>query len=179
MRNPTRRVPPDVDARFVLPGEQRAGAARSGPVVTGVTVNRYPPELYPIPEARSFALFDTADMTGAGATATPAGLVLQLTDGYSAVIRSITIDLNDITVATNVRYTIRVGGASVPGYDQLRHFPRNASSVSRDFDAFIVVEDGRKIDALFTNVDGGAYKVGLSMTGWIWPTAAGRRWIGE
>lgn len=180
MRSPTRNVPADIDARMILPGQSRSGGVpNSGVAVTGATAMRYPPELYPIPEARGFALFDAADMVGANTTVTPAGLVLQLSAGYSAVVRTVTIDANDMADTTDIRYTIRVNGAGVPGFDALRHFPRVAASVSRDFDAFIVVPDGAKLDVLITDVDGGAHKVGVSLTGWQWPTAAGKRWMGE
>lgn len=178
MRSPIRGVPADVEERYNLPGENR-NAANGPRVPVTVTVQRSPPEIFPIPDARGFTLFDTADLTGVNSTATPAGLTLQLTDGYSAVIRAVSLDLNDVSATTDVRYAIRVGGAAVIGYDVLRHFPRVAASVSKDFDAFIVVPDGRKVDMIFTNVDGGAHKMGAQLVGWQWPTASGKRWMGD
>lgn len=180
MSRPDRGVPPDVAARYILPGDNRSGGAPpSGPQVTGITVLRYPPTIYPIPDARGFALFDQVDTIGVNTTYTPAGLSLAMPQGYTGVVRSVTIDVNDLTAATDVRYVIRIGGAAVPGYNDLRQFPRAAASVSRDFEAFIVIPDGQTVDMQFLNITGGANKMGALLTGWSWPSASGRRWIGE
>lgn len=181
MRSRIRSTPVDINERYNLPEKFGPGgnANLAPPVVTGVTVLRFPPQQYPIPDARGFTLFDQVDTVGVNQLLTPAGLVIAMPVGYTGVVRSITIDVNDIAATTDLRYSLRIGGTPVPGYDSLRHFPRVAASVSRDFDAYIVIPDGRTLDVLVTNVDGGAHKVGGSITGWSWPTTSGKRWIGE
>lgn len=137
----------------------------------------FPPEIYPIPDAVEFNPLGSTTTIIAETKVIP-GVALQLPQSYIGIIRGYTIYVDNMLLTTNLIYTLLINGNPAPGYGSLTMFPRAAPSVSNGFDAFIRVPDGAALSVKVQNVDGGSYTVGASISGWIWPRAAGERWIG-
>lgn len=137
----------------------------------------YPPEIYPIPDAIEFNLEGDVATVIVQAGITIPNVTVQLGAGYIGIIRGFSIYIDDMLATTDVRWTLLLNGQPAPGYGNLRMFPRVAPSVSNGFDAFVRVPDGNLITVVFSNVDGGTYRVGAAISGWMWPKSSGERWI--
>lgn len=148
-----------------------------------LSVQRFPPDYFPIPGATEIFAYAEHDSVGAEAGTLlnlPApGSVLQLPPRHVGVIRTVAININDLTAADDLSFSLRINGTPVAGFGNLRVFPRAATSIERAWDTRILIPDGGTVDITFTNGNGGLHLVGATYTGWFWPEEAGRRWIGE
>lgn len=145
----------------------------------------YPPEIYPIPDAREFNVSGTAStsaiQSNVSITLSPqvgdtAGIVT-LPRGNIGVLRSYQITIANMVATTNVTWSLFINNAPVAGYGGISIIPRAAPFVSNTFDLFVRVQEGSQISVVFSNNDGGVYTVGASFGGWYWPTSSGIRWM--
>ena len=84
-------------------------------------------------------------------------------------IRSIQFDINDVVATTLVTFSLLFNEAPVPGWNNIRVFPRVASSVSISYgpeETFIRVPDGQTIALRVTVTDANTYVVGALYHGW-------------
>lgn len=170
-----------VPADVVAPYRTGTGAGRdSGTPAPQVlrALQVYLPEIYPIPGSIEFNLLSTAASAGAGSGAFT-GVTLNLPRGMVGVIRSVGIFTNDMLDTTNVNYFLNIDGGGVGGFAPLQIFPRVATSVSNTLDAMIRIPDGAAVTGAFTNIDGGTYLLGMSISGWYYSQDLAARWIAQ
>jgi len=146
------------------------------------------PEDSPIPDAAEFNASGTTSTAAVQANqaialspqvGNTAGIV-ELPKGNVGRIASVIISLTDMLPTTNVTFTLRINSAPVPGYANISMTPRTAPYVANTFGnpgCRILVPQGAQISAVFSNIDGGTYVVGICVGGWYWPDASGKRWI--
>lgn len=118
-------------------------------------------------------------LTAAGSPSIPADLQLQLQGGELGVIRSLTLNINDMLQTTNVRFDLLFDGAPVDGWSDLRIFPRVAASVSATYEpavTMVLVPEGSQVSVRIRVIDGGTYQVGASYTGWRYSTSLAARY---
>lgn len=168
-------APSDVRGRVGFPVAGQAGVpARPGqqPAPVGA-LQIFPPWLYPIDSAVDFQPRADGVALAAGATETPADTVLQLPAGYAGVIRFVSIFVDSPTTALDVSWALRINGGPVPGWNNLRSFPRSANNISITFEGVVQVPQNATIDITIVEHGGAlAWTVGASYGGWQWPTAA-------
>lgn len=176
------RIPAAVRAPYALrtPDAMVAVLPRHVPV--------YLPEVYPIPDAQEFNPQGSAStvgvetgtqinlLPGTGVENSPTG-VIRLPKNNIGIIRGFSISITNMLTTTDVNWSLLINGGPAGGYGTLKLFPRAAAFVGNAFDCFIRVPSGADISVKFSNVDGGTYVVGASVSGWFWPEASGKRWI--
>lgn len=135
------------------------------------------PEFFPPPGA---VLVNKADFLtsagGAGSTDVPPGLVFDIPEGRTLVIRSFTEAINAMTTATRVAWRLRGGPANggrvaLSGLESLILIPRNADFVTASDDVVIQVEGPQRVDVAIVNTDGAAYIYGAVYNGWHYSTS--------
>lgn len=134
------------------------------------------PWVVPIPGSTEFNTLGTHDTAAVenAVEVTDAGFKLPV--GYVGWINGVIFYVNNIIATSNLQFTVAVNGGSVAGYAPITIFPRVAASVSNAFDSKIALPNGAKVQVFFSNLDGGAYKVGAGLSGWFWSETAGRAW---
>lgn len=165
-------VPTDIQARVrgdVRPPQQFGRM----PMVLSVHL----PWVMPIPDSQEIAVLGYEDTTGVGDTGTIANTEYTLGQGNIGVLRSFSVYIDDMTTATDVTFSLRINGAPAPGYGAIKMFPRLAASVSNSFDCMLILPVKAKVEVVFLNTDGGAYKVGAGFNGWEHPELSARRWM--
>jgi hypothetical protein len=167
----TRVVPADL----LAPYEPYQGGP-SGPHVDR-SLQVYLPEVFPIPSATEFNLV-VAKATAVIEANIDIGLVLDLPQNNVGIVRGVTLYINNMLTTTNVTWTLTFNGAPVPGHNNLSIFPRAAPSVANSFDTFVRIPQGNpmKVRVQYSNNDGGAYTVGVALSGWFWPIQLGNLW---
>lgn len=147
---------------------------------TGPGIDRalqvYLPEIYPIPGANEFNIL-AQKATVAVEANTDIGLVVDVPKNNIGIIRGLNIFISDMLTTTNVTWTLMVNNGPATGYNNISIFPRTSPFVGNSFDAFVRVPQGASIRVVFSNVDGGSYTVGASVSGWSWPQTLGDLWM--
>jgi hypothetical protein len=163
-------------------GGRRGGPPVSTPVnqdapTVGRTLFLPLPEDSPIPDAQEFnALGSVATAIVQSNIDIPLLPLIVVPASYKAVIRGVSIYINNMLATTNVTWTVRVNNNPIPGYSGLSIFPRVAPFVGNSFDAEYRFEGPATVTVSFSNIDGGAYTVGAAISGWFWPAASDLRW---
>ncbi len=162
--------------RITRPGYELDGGA---PSVLGLKGRKrgapleFPSELFPPADSRALILTDVVTLAGAGVSATPAGLSIQLPLGVVGVIRDIQIFADAPDLNTRATWRVRINGAVVQGLENLTMIFRAASSIARDFDTMRVeIPDNGLIDVQITNIDGAPRVYGAQLIGWTWQIEA-------
>lgn len=150
----------------------------SGQVPAGPPSLQIPlPEVLPIPDAREFN--PLGSIGSAAVTANPTlitGTSFNVPDSCLAVIRSVTLYITNMLTTTNVTWSLMVNQTSPQGFNNITIFPRATPFVSNGFDSMIRIDGPAVISVVFNNIDGGAYTIGASFSGWFWPEASDARW---
>lgn len=133
------------------------------------------PEVFPIPDATEFNIEGQVSSPGAG-TLVITGAAFTIPSNTLAIVRSVTIYVQNMLATTNVTFTLFVNTSPVPGYQGLTIFPGASPRISNTFDSFIRIIGPANISAQATNIDGGAYLLGLAFSGWYWPITSDGRW---
>ncbi len=148
------------------------GAARSdlGPVAPtpgAPNLAVFPWAIEPPPDALDFNA-DATVAPGAGpVTVVPAGLLVVLQRGYVGVVKDVSFVVNNMLATTNVRFSLRVNGSPVQGWDSVTVLPRIAASVANGWDRRVIrIPDGARIDWAITVADAGVYQIGVQYHGW-------------
>lgn len=167
----TKGVPADLVAPFV--GFRPPGA--SGPGIDRA-LQIYLPEIFPIPAASEFNTLVTKQTTAIESNI-DIGLALNIPANNIAIIRGVALFISDMTAATNVTWTLLTNNGPESGYANLFIFPRVAPFVSNAYDSFIRVDNGQTVRAIYSNLDGGTYNIGIQVSGWWWPKTLGDLWM--
>lgn len=152
-----------------------SGAAAGGYVATR-TLNLPLPELVPIPSAQEFNPEGHVDSSGIQSNIALPNIDVNVPNGSIFVIRGVSLYINNMLDTTDVRWSVVVNGNPVPGWANLTLFPRIATFVGNNFDSMIRGSGQAKIQVIYTNADGGSYKIGAALTGWYWPLTADQQW---
>lgn len=134
------------------------------------------PEVFPIPDAKEFNPLGSNPSPGVEANVTIPGATFAIPTATLGVIRSFSIYITNMLATTTVTWSLLVNGSPVAGYTGVSIFPRVAPFVGNTFDTFIRLQGPTTITVIYTNTDGGAYTVGASYSGWLWPMASDGRW---
>lgn len=134
------------------------------------------PWILPIPDSQDLNVMGTAATIAAEVKTEIAGCASVLAAGNIGVLRSFTVYITNMLATTNVTFTLAVNGGPVPGFGNIRMFPRVASSLSNAFDCVIHLPVSATLQVFFTNADGGTYAIGASYSGWQHPESSAKRW---
>ena len=116
------------------PSDSPLGGAER-PVVA--SLQYYMPELFPIPGAQEFEVFDIVASPGAG-TLTPAGLIFTVPQSCIGVVRVITAGVDDMTNATRLSFQMRLDGGRVLGAaGNFQPFPGVAARATVSADVWV------------------------------------------
>ncbi len=128
------------------------------------------PYLFPPPAAQFLFGTDLQPSVGAGTVTQLPGCSLNLSQGQVGVINAITILLDQVTISSNVVWTIFVNGAPVPNFNNLRVIPRSgAAAVSDQFTPVrLELPPGATLTMQALNKDGAPYNLGAQLFGWFW-----------
>ncbi len=169
------QMPADIEARIMAPPPKPEQAFDMLPKVLDIPL----PWLEPIPDAQFFNVMGSEDSVGASTGNFITGADFTLGKGNVGVLRSFTVYVNDMVATTDIQFTLMVNGGPAPGFGTIKMFPRVAASVANTFECMIILPAECKLDAYFTQVDAGAYKVGVAYSGWQYPESSGRRWMAK
>ena len=173
-----RWVQPTDIANFV---ERPTKAKRRRPAVTpsGIVIPRevesqgelfrFPPSFAPPPGSLDFQRTGRSTVNGPTTTVILGNTTFTLPRGSAGYIRSITFDVNAISVTTDITFTLLFNQAPVPGWQNLSLFPRAASSASLAYgpeETFIWVPDGQTVSIEATVTDAASYLIGGQYHGW-------------
>lgn len=169
------QVPADILARTTSPPPKPEQSWETLPKMLNIPL----PWLEPIPDAQFFNIMGSFDSVGAQTGTFITNAAFTLGKGNVGVLRSFTVYVNDMLQTTDVQFTLLIDGGPAPGFGTIKMFPRVAASVANTFECMIIVPADAKIDAYFTQVDGGTYKVGVAYSGWQYPESSGKRWMAK
>lgn len=182
-------IPTDVANRLVPGGvRSRARSVAGRPIQRGDGIERptsvavFPPQYMRPPQAVDFNQSSVnSGVAGPTTTVTPAGLEFQLPDATVAVIKSLSLNVNNMTPTAEILFSILFNGSPVPGWNNLRPFPRNAASVSVAWgpeELALPVPEGTEISMSIQVVDAGTYDVGADYHGWFYSVDIENRFSG-
>ena len=130
---------------------------------------RFPPSFAPPPGAQDFQRTGRSTVNGPGTTTILGNTTFRLPRGSVGYIRSLTFDVNALSVTTDIEFSLLFNGAPVPGWTNLALFPRAASSASLAYgpeETYIWVPDGQTVSLEVTVIDGASYLIGGQYHGW-------------
>lgn len=136
----------------------------------------YLPEVYPIPDATNFNTLGSVNSAGPQSNILLPGASVQLPKANTGYIRSVSINIANMLQTTNVTWTVFINTSPVPGFTNLSIFPRVADGVTDEFDCVIRVSQGALVTIRYSNLDGGTYGIGASLSGWYQPLQSAARW---
>lgn len=169
---PPKTMPTDLLAlhrRASTLGTAREDLGPVAPALGAAQLTVAPWAIYPPPDALDFSRAVSFTPGAGPVTVTPAGLQVQLDRGYVAVVRDITLIINDMLATTDVVFRLRVNQGPVQGWEALTILPRVAGSVSRGNlpeSTVIRIPDGALIDWQIVVNDAGVYRIGVDYHGW-------------
>lgn len=143
----------------------------AGGRVIGLTQVEFRSEIFPPADAVEFNVKKQAVIAAAvGIVATPAGLTVQIPEGFRAVVRTFGYFLSDVLAVSDFRFAMTINGIAVSGWEDLRITGRASAYVEESNDTYIIVPERATISVLLENIDGGAHgKAGAYFGGWMWP----------
>jgi len=146
------------------------------PQVNSLTLQIPLPEVVPIPDAHGFN--PAGHVAAAGVTiGTPIpGATVNVPDSCYAVITGVTITIANMLATTNVTWSVVVNGVAPQAYNAITIIPRVSPFVSAAFDFLFRFNGAAIVQVIFSNLDGGVYDIGASVSGWYWPVASDARW---
>lgn len=159
------------DRRGLGPGSPRGGQGQLRNVII------FPPRYVQPPEGK--AIYSEAQVTLGPGPANAEVAVFTLPVNTVGILRELLLNVNNMFVTTNVRWTLLFNQGPVFGYTNLTIFPRSAASVSSSFIAestFIDVPDRCRISVRINVVDGGTYQLGVTFRGWFWSKSVQARY---
>ena len=136
-------------------------------------------EVFPIPGAQEFNVEgDQASVAVENNTVIATLGPVTIPQGYRAVIRSVSIYIDNMLATTNVVWSVITNGpgTSPSGYQNLRMFPRVAPFVGNTFDSMIRITGPASLQVIFSNLDGGTYQIGAALSGHLWLISAQDLW---
>ena len=146
------------------------------PQVNSLTLQIPLPEVLPIPDAHEFNPAGSVGSNVVQAGVNITGVTVVVPDGMYAVIRSVGLTISNMLATTNVTWSLVVNGVAPQGYNAITIVPRVAPFVAASFDSMIRFNGPATVQMIFSNIDGGAYTIGGSFSGWFWPVASDARW---
>ena len=135
------------------------------------------PWLTPMPGSQQFN--QEGDQASAAVeTVVLPNISVDVPQGYRCRISSVSTYIDNMLTTTNVLWSVLVNGApaNVPGFQNLRMFPRAAPFVGNTFDAFLLLQGPATITLQYQNIDGGTYIIGGALSGWTWNMNLEQQW---
>ena len=154
------------DRARILPENfvEQAGPGNSSPLVRNV----YPPWVYKLPTSQDFnaEAYNAAIAAAIGATVTIAQF--QLPQTMVGWIQIFSIYVLSPTALQSVTWTLRINGAPVGGWDNVRFPPGVANFGVRDFsDVQVRIPNGGLVSITATNGSADAWTIGAKVAGWF------------
>lgn len=143
---------------------QQEGPGQTAPLVRNV----YPPYVYKLPTSQDYNenFFTSVLAAVVGAVVVPVEFILPRTYvGYQQIFG---IYVLSPTALTDITFTLRINGAPVGGWDNIKPPPGVANFIVQNFSELQVrVPSGGKVDVLVTNdAATGPWTVGAKIAGW-------------
>lgn len=106
------------------------------------------------------------------ASATPAGFTFTCPSNQKAVVKQITVTVQNILAASTVTWALLKNDAPFPGFDSQLIAPCAATAIIIPYnDVDLRFDQGDKITFKITEAGGNAYTCSVSASGWFTPTA--------
>lgn len=140
---------------------------RGGPAVVS-----FPPEIYPTRDAQTFNITGTGTLGPGPVVATVVAGPFQVPVNMVAVVREVTLVVNNLLTTSLITFSLRFNQGPVPGFDNMFVPPRAAASVSISYppqSTLVRVPDGSSIDIAVVIADAGAYQLTANFRGWWYP----------
>lgn len=186
---PGRRIPKDVRGQG-RPGRGSALPQAGGgfPAAVGGAAALAPagfslqdPAIYRPPGATDFFQFaNAAGLDAATSPVEPAGLIFTVPGNNVAVIRGVTLNVNNLLPSSDIVWQLLENGSPIQGWDALTIAPRTAASVSASFppeSTVVRVSDGAQLGMRLEVRDAGTYDVAASYNGWFYGKALADRYL--
>lgn len=163
----------------VVPGGGGGGSSIPAPPLAsqGGPVIRYPPDVFPIPSAQEINTEGQAATVVAEANIELVGARIQLPQGSLGRLASIVLYVANLGAGSILSFTITINGGAVQGYTNVPIFPGATARLGVGYQPYIRIPSGALVQAFYTNADGGAYTVGVALSGWQWSQQDGDRWL--
>jgi hypothetical protein len=161
--------PTKAKRRREVAGESASGIVIPREVESQGQLFRFPPSFAPPPGAQDFQRTGRSTVAGPSTTTILGNTTFTIPRGSVGYIRSLTWDANALSVTSDISFTVLFNQAPVPGWQDLRLFPRAASSASLAYspdETYIWVPDGQTISLQVTVTDGASYLIGGQYHGW-------------
>lgn len=143
----------------------------------------FPPWTTKIPASQDFFARDYEMIVpaGVGATVTSAAFAFRLPQDHVGWLQQFALYVRGSLATTQLRWTVRINGGPVPGWDNKANPPGAANLVLiTDNDLNKRIPNGALVDVLVTNVDGAAITgVGGFIAGWYHPKQDELRYWGD
>ncbi len=141
----------------------------------------FPPWVFPPGNAGRYIFEEDVVNLGPGPVVSTelAGTIFNVPQQNVAVIREINLNVNNLLTTSNIVFRLLFNSGPVEGYDDMRVFPRAASSVSIAFPAestIIHVPEGARISLAVEILDAGSYQLGASHRGWFYSKDVAKRY---
>lgn len=108
----------------------------------------------------------------ASSSTTPAGFTFTCPLNTKAVIKQITVTVQNILAASTITWAMKRSQGPFPGFDDQLIAPCSASAIIIPYnDVDLRFEQGDKISFTLTESGGNAYTCSVSASGWYTPTA--------
>lgn len=148
----------------------------SGLNPASLTVDIPLPEVFPIPDAKEFNPSGTIATAAVQLGVAITGATIDIPPANLVIIRGLNISVANMTILTNVTFTILYNNAPIQGYSGISIFPRVTPFIENGLESFIRLKGPGTVQVVFSNIDGGPYTIGAGFNGWFWPEASDARW---
>lgn len=195
-------VPPDIKQNSGMDFAEGRGGSFAGPSVSGLMPPPppmsppripvaseapfarivFPPRIEKIPTSADFNVVDYAMAVpaGVGSVVTSAALSFALPATQVGWLQQVFLYVLLPIATTQLSWSVRINGGSVPGFTGLRNPPGAANFLLiTTNDVRVRLPQGSTVDVQITNVDGAAITAGGLLAGWYHPLADELRVYGE
>lgn len=135
----------------------------------GPAMVSFPPEIYPTRDAQTFNVTGTGTLGPGPVVQTVVAGPFALPVNMVAVVREVTLVINNLLTTSLITFALRFNQGPVPGFDNMFVPPRAAASVSISYppqSTLVRVPDGSSIDIAAVIADAGAYQMTANFRGW-------------
>jgi hypothetical protein len=160
-------------ARQLLASGQGGGNPAATSVVDlGGRIQIFPWYIYEYPSAQDFTAQAVNFAAAANTTTTATGFTFTCPSQNVAVLRQVTVTVQNILAASDVRWSLTKNGAPVPGWTQVSIAPCAATAIIIPYNDMVVrLAQGDVLGASITETGGNAYTCTISGAGWFVPVS--------
>ena len=138
--------------------------------IPGATLQLFPWWLYEYPNAQDFYIDSLNFAPTASATSAVPNFSYTVPQQMVAVIKQMTLTVQNSLATINLRATLLLNGGPVPGWSAIAFPPVAATGVIVPFNSMVIrMDQGQTLTATFTEAIGTAYTCSIQLSGWQVP----------